>query len=61
MTQSSIFPNAMTMAVVVDRRLAMAKVIEFYTPARFRKSVKWVPPTLRGKVIEFPVVLKKSA
>jgi len=39
----------------------MAKVIEFYTPARFRKTVKWVSPTLRGKVIEFPAALKKSA
>ncbi len=45
----------------VDRRMAMAKVIEFYTPARFQKKVKWVPATQRGKVIEFPVDMKKSA
>ena len=41
--------------------LAMAQVIEFYTPARFQKKVKWVPPTQRGKVIEFPADMKKSA
>jgi hypothetical protein len=41
--------------------MAMAKVIEFYTPARFQKKVKWVPATQRGKVIEFPVDMKKSA
>ena len=39
----------------------MAKVIEFYVPDRFRKKVRWVPPTQRGKVIEFPVEVKKSA
>ena len=52
----------MTMAaLLVDRRLGMAQVIEFYTPARFQKKVKWVPPTQRGKVIEFPADMKKSA
>lgn len=39
----------------------MAQVIEFYIPARFRKKVKWVPPTNRGKLIEFPADWKKSA
>jgi hypothetical protein len=39
----------------------MAQVIEFYTPARFRKKVKWFPPTQRGKVISFPAPMKKSA
>jgi hypothetical protein len=39
----------------------MAKVIEFYVPDRFRKKVKWVPPQLRGKVIELPVQTRKSA
>lgn len=39
----------------------MAKVIEFHVPDRFRKKVKWVPPTLRGKVLEFPVAVKKTA
>ena len=45
----------------VDRRMAMAQVIEFYTPARFQKNVKWVHPKQRGKVIEFPADMKKSA
>ena len=39
----------------------MAQVIEFYVPARFRKKVRWVPPTQRGKVIELPVAVKKTA
>jgi hypothetical protein len=41
--------------------MVMAKVIEFYIPARFHKKVKWVPPELRGKVIEFPPEIRKSA
>lgn len=41
--------------------MAVAKVIEFYIPSNFRKSVKWVSPELRGKIIEFPAPIKKSA
>jgi hypothetical protein len=41
--------------------MVMAKVIEFYIPDRFRKKVRWVPPAQRGKVIEFPVEVKKTA
>jgi len=40
---------------------AMAKVIEYYIPERFRKTARWVPSDERGKVIEFPVPQKKSA
>jgi hypothetical protein len=39
----------------------MAQVIEFYTPARFHKPVKWVPPAKRGKVLDFPAAIQKSA
>lgn len=39
----------------------MAKVIEFYVPGRFRKKVKWVPQEQRGKLIEFPAEVRKSA
>jgi len=39
----------------------MAKVIEFYVPDRFRKKVRWVPQEYRGKVIEFPAEVRKSA
>lgn len=39
----------------------MAKVIEFYIPSSFRKNVKWVPAEQRGKVIEFPAPIEKSA
>ena len=39
----------------------MAKVIEFYVPARFRKVVKWVPQQQRGRVVEFPAAQKRTA
>ena len=39
----------------------MAQVIEFYIPNRFRKNTKLVPALQRGKVIEFPAQIKKSA
>lgn len=39
----------------------MAQVIEFYVPGRFRKKVKWVPTEQRGKVVAFPVSVKKTA
>ena len=39
----------------------MAKVIEFYVPARFRKTVKWVPQQQRGRVLEFLVAQKRTA
>lgn len=39
----------------------MAKVIEFYIPASFRKKTKWIPEEQRGKVIEFRQPMPKSA
>jgi hypothetical protein len=36
-------------------------VIEFYIPTRFHTQVKWIPPDQRGKVLEFPAELRKSA
>jgi len=39
----------------------MAQVIEFYIPSRFHKRVKWVPPTQRGKLLQFPTELKQTA
>jgi len=39
----------------------MAKVIDFYTPAEFRKKEQWVPIEQRGKVIEFHFQAKKPA
>jgi hypothetical protein len=41
--------------------MTVAKVIEFYIPKNFRKSVKWVSPDQRGKIIEFASPIKKSA
>jgi hypothetical protein len=41
---------------------AMATVIEFYVPEKFRKqSEKWTPLDYRGKIIPFPAPEKKSA
>ena len=41
---------------------AMAKVIEYYVPKKFRKpSGKWSPPEECGKIIPFPTPEKKSA
>jgi hypothetical protein len=39
----------------------MAKVIEFYVPARFRKVLEWMPQQQRGRVLEFSVVQKRTA
>ena len=39
----------------------MAKVIEFYIPTNFRKSVNGGPLNKRGKIIEFAPQVKKSA
>jgi hypothetical protein len=45
----------------VHRRMAMAKIIEFHIPVEFQKKVKWVPPEERGRLIEFPTAIRKSA
>ncbi len=39
----------------------MATVIEFYIPTRFHRRVKLIPAAQRGKVLEFPAELRKSA
>src|SRR4029077_8508230 len=39
----------------------MAKIIEFYTPQSFRKVSKWLPPAERGKMLAFPLAVRKSA
>jgi hypothetical protein len=39
----------------------MAKLIEYYIPSTHKKRTRWVPQSLRGKVIDFPTDLKKSA
>jgi len=41
--------------------MTVAKVIEFYIPGTFRKSVKWVSREQRRKIIEFASPIKKSA
>jgi len=39
----------------------MAKIIEFYIPQSLRNVSKWLPPNERGKLLEFPVAVRKSA
>jgi hypothetical protein len=46
---------------VSEMRVVMAKIIEFYIPERFQKTVRWVPELQRGKVIEFPLSMTRSA
>jgi hypothetical protein len=33
--------------------MAVAKVIEFYVPNNFPRTVKWVSPERRGKILAF--------
>jgi hypothetical protein len=41
---------------------AMAIVIEYYIPEKFRtQSGTWIPPEQRGKIIQFSAAKKKSA
>ena len=40
----------------------MAKLIEFYIPASFQPpKSRWTPAELRGKIIDFPAIIRKSA
>src|SRR5260370_30721694 len=39
----------------------MAKIIEFYIPQSLRNVSKWLPPNERGKLLEFPVAVRKSS
>jgi hypothetical protein len=46
----------------LGKEAAMAKLIEFYVPATFKPpKTRWTPAELRGKVINFHVVARKSA
>jgi hypothetical protein len=44
-----------------EEKLAMAKLIDFYIPATFRKTEHLVPAEQRGKVIEFYLQAPKPA
>jgi hypothetical protein len=40
----------------------MFELIVFYVPANFKSSpAKWMPPSERGKIIEFSLRAQKSA
>jgi hypothetical protein len=39
----------------------MAELIEFYFPQRSCKVAEWLPPNERGKLLEFPAAVRKSA
>jgi len=43
------------------KEIVMAKVIEFYIPKNFRKSLKWASQLQCGRIIEFCSQAKKSA
>jgi hypothetical protein len=61
-TQESEAMRSHPLRVRLGMVTAMATVIEFYVPAKFRKlSGKWIPPEQRGKIIRFPAPEKKSA
>jgi hypothetical protein len=53
-------PKNMALSVS-EMRVVMAKIVEFYIPERFQKTVRWVPELQRGKVIEFPLSMTRSA
>jgi hypothetical protein len=53
--------RGITVSRVWAKEVAMAKVIEFYIPKNFRKSLKWVPELQRGRILEFCPQTKKSA
>jgi hypothetical protein len=40
----------------------MGELIVFYVPVKFKSSsAKWIPPSERGKVIQFQALQAKSA
>lgn len=40
----------------------MAKLIEFHVPATFQPpKPRWTPAELRGKIIDFRAIIRKSA
>jgi hypothetical protein len=47
------------LAILIRPR--QGKVIQFYVPDRFRPKTKWVPPSLRGKIIQFPSQRRKKS
>ena len=53
--------RVITVPRVWAKEVAMAKIIEFYIPKKFRKSFEWIPEVQRGKVLEFCPQRKKSA
>jgi hypothetical protein len=46
---------------VPGKEVVMAKIIEFHVPATFQPKPHWTPAELRGKVIDFPSITRKSA
>jgi hypothetical protein len=61
-TPQSQARRAHSLPVRMGMVTAMAIVIEFYVPEKFRRqSGKWIPPKQRGRIIRFPAAQKKSA
>ena len=59
-TQKPLAPRSHSPAPEI-KDIVMAKVIEFYIPKNFWKSLNWAPQLQRGKVIEFYLPTKQSA
>jgi hypothetical protein len=59
MSKATVSPRLHRVASI--REMIMAKVIEFYIPASFRKPLKGAPEQPCGKVIEFCTQTRKSA
>jgi hypothetical protein len=48
--------------LVPGKEVVMAKIIEFHVPATFHPpKPRWTPAELRGKVIDFHAITRKSA
>jgi hypothetical protein len=47
---------------VPGKEVVMAKLIEFHVPATFQPpKPRWTPADLRGKIIGFKAIIKRSA
>jgi hypothetical protein len=47
---------------VPGKEVVMAKLIEFHVPATFQPpKPRWTPAELRGKILDFHAIIKKSA
>jgi hypothetical protein len=54
--------NSAKTVSVPGKEVVMAKLIEFHVPATFQPpKPRWTPAELRGKIIDFRAIIRKSA